>query len=877
MRKLLICTLLLLCGAATTIAAPKVKVQPRWSYFATGENSPEIIIAAPADMLGQKPSATIGTRAVALTPAKEEATYHTYTIAEKELSQGDNTIKVTFADSTYNVPMSLLPQKWNGVQIDYLTGVVHTGGMPLMPSGFYCYSPVQPTIAESEVVRGQNMMSPYQNIDGPKSRKDRIAYLDRAAQLGMKVNYNLLSIAGGGGGAKAAAADASKKMEFLRDEIRALKDHPAIMSWYIADEPDGQGIEPETLEEIYGEIRAIDPYHPISVVIMSAGPGRRFAASCDIIMADTYPVPNSPAAEVVDVIRGLQDELRHEKAIWYVPQTFGGAEWWPREPTPAEIRMMTWGATLEGARGFQAFIRHTPNAFPKNPAMWEAYTQTCREVQQLLPMLDRGVEQRLTVTGYKGVQARSYTLGNEKVVVLLNSSPEASPYKIVLPEPINATAYNMTDNSRVRVINGTIDGHARGFEATAFKIFTDSIAERAFLGAGDVVNPSNMLRDPSFEWEYTLSGGVPASVYGGVGADRGATYSIDSRTAYHGSNSLRMMTPAQGQGCGISFYPLPHQIGKSYILTIWAKADPESLRNQPKGKKMTFTVSLGGFASEEFELTDHWKCYELSATYDAAVSDVRALTSSLRLNGAGTAWFDLLQIVPDMDFTVSPIPGKQAFSVTMNNHIEGGQVRYTLDGSEPSATSELYTTPLTIESVKVVKARVFTPAKSYGITEQQVAAHKAMGAPVTLTTPYTKYSGGGNGALTDGRVAALRYTDPAWQGFIDSDMELVIDLGRSTPVNRITSQYFHSRGDWIMPPSAVEYFVSDDGQNFSSVGRVELGIPEDKPAHKVPATLDGIGKSARYIKVVATAQRKMPKWHSPNDDAWLFADEVIVE
>lgn len=59
-------------------------------------------------------------------------------------------------------------------------------------------------------------------------------------------------------------------MQLLRDEIRALKDHPAILSWYVADEPEGQGISAETLEEIYDVIRAEDPYHPISLVIMSA-------------------------------------------------------------------------------------------------------------------------------------------------------------------------------------------------------------------------------------------------------------------------------------------------------------------------------------------------------------------------------------------------------------------------------------------------------------------------------------------------------------------------------------------------------------------------------------------------------------------------------
>lgn len=134
----------------------------------------------------------------------------TYTLPLATLRQGDNTLNVRVGDSTYVVRLTRLPYKDNGVQIDYLTGMLRTGGLPFVPSGFYCYSPVQPTLQEEEAVKGMNLISPYQNI-GRQPRKERLVYLDRAAQLGMKVNYNLLSIAGGGGGAKAASTDKAKK------------------------------------------------------------------------------------------------------------------------------------------------------------------------------------------------------------------------------------------------------------------------------------------------------------------------------------------------------------------------------------------------------------------------------------------------------------------------------------------------------------------------------------------------------------------------------------------------------------------------------------------------------------------------------------------
>lgn len=873
MKKTLFCTALaILMAGSMAVVASKTKVQPRMNYFTEVDREAAIIVTG-----DDAPSASLDGRAIALTRMGHRAGAAIYALPLSDLKAGDNMLSVTVGDKSFPVRLTKLEPKSNGVQIDYLTGLIHTEGLPLIPCGFYCYSPVQQTLAEEEVARGMNMISPYQNI-GTQPRKERIAYLDRAAELGMRVNYNLLSIAGGGGGAKAAATDKAKKMQLLKEEIRALKDHPAILSWYIADEPDGQGITAETLEEIYDIIRTEDPYHPISVVIMSAGPGRHYANSCDVIMADTYPVPNSPAADVVGTIKGLQDELQYEKAIWYVPQTFGGSEFWPREPTPAEIRMMTWGAALEGARGFQAFIRHGLNGFPKNQFMWETYTKVCRELQELTPFFDRGTvaEPRILSTG--DLLAKSYTLGQQTVVVVLNKQPKAANYTVALADAFNGRAYDLGDNSTVEVVNGTISGTVTPFGVTALKLFSDRAEEALFVGENRPVNGSNMLRDPSFEWAYSVSGNVPASVYGGVGKDRGATYSIDSRVAYHGDHSLRLTTPSQGAGSRVSFYPLPLQVGKSYIMTIWARASKESLARLKKGEKMMFRMSLGGIASQEFELTDQWKLYELSTTYAVAAKDPRALTCSLELLGRGTAWFDLAEVVPDMDFTILPNPDNaRSFLISMNNHIEGGKVYYTLDGSEPTTGSPVYTSPLTINDVKLIKARVFgADDRSYGITEQLVAAHKGIGAKVAYMKPYTKYTGGGDSALVDGRVGAVRFTDPAWQGFVGTDMEVVIDLEKPTEVHKLTSQYLHSKGDWIMPPLSVEYLLSNDGVAFESLGVTVLGEAKDEPAHVVPMVKSGIGKTARFIKVIARGHGKMPAWHS-HDDAWMFCDEVIVE
>ena len=157
------------------------------------------------------------------------------------VSTGDGNKTIT-AESA----LTILRYKPNEVKTDRLTGGLIVNRRPFFPFGFYTYSPVHPALAEEEVVKGFNMISPYQKIL-PGKREERKAYIDRCAQLGMKVHYNLLSVAGGGGvGSVIEGMSPGQRIEFLREEVIAFRDHPALLAWYIADEPNGYKISPDS-------------------------------------------------------------------------------------------------------------------------------------------------------------------------------------------------------------------------------------------------------------------------------------------------------------------------------------------------------------------------------------------------------------------------------------------------------------------------------------------------------------------------------------------------------------------------------------------------------------------------------------------------------
>ena len=98
--------------------------------------------------------------------------------------------------------------------------------------------------------------------------------------------------------------------------------------------------------------------------------------------------------------------------------------------------------------------------------------------------------------------------------------------------------------------------------------------------------------------------------------------------------------------------------------------------------------------------------------------------------------------------TISPNSGNHytAQTVTIACETENAEIRYTIDGSEPTITSQLYTSFFTIDSTTVVKAKGFkagydasntaTATYTFPIKVPNIAAWKAANT-ANSTTPYT--------------------------------------------------------------------------------------------------------------------------------------------
>ncbi|MFA5819778.1 MAG: hypothetical protein WC854_10955 [Bacteroidales bacterium] len=562
-------------------------------------------------------------------------------------------IVTTSPGATYQATTKLvvLSYKSNEVKTDRLTGGLIVNKRQFFPFGFYCYSPVYPTLPEEEVVKGFNMISPYQKII-PQTLNERKAYMDRCAQLGMKVHYNLLSVSGGGGvGSKIEGLSDEEKRNRLIAEILTFRDHPALLGWYISDEPTGNKISPEKLEEIYLTVKENDPWHPVSIVFMAPFlSSRKYINALDIVMADPYPVPVIPVTIVGDVAGQLKAEFNGKKPVWMVPQAFGGGEWWGREPTIQEMRSMTWQSIIKGASGIQYFVRQGLNYFPKSAATWGECGRMAIEVAELTPWL-LSDEETLPVESYSQNVIVSSRLHNGQLIVMAVNKINGPVGSVIRINGVNnGKAGLLFENRSVAVTGGLITDQLAPFGSQVYLINLKT--EKPALTASN----KNLIKDPGFE--DVSSPGIPSACYARPGGDRGATYFLDTREHYEGNHSVRIITPEKNKSVSLRFFPFSVKAGASYTISIRAKSDPEQrlfmlpteedvLLNGKKQMPQYVEILLGEFGRARFVPDKEWRRYVTFVTIPADTLDSFKTNLILKMPGQGVAWFDQVKVLED--------------------------------------------------------------------------------------------------------------------------------------------------------------------------------------------------------------------------------------
>ena len=206
-------------------------------------------------------------------------------------------------------------------------------------------------------------------------------------------------------------------------------------------------------------------------------------------------------------------------------------------------------------------------------------------------------------------------------------------------------------------------------------------------------------------------------------------------------------------------------------------------------------------------------------------------------------------------------------------------IHYTLDGSEPTATSPKYEAPLRIKQNAEVKAVAVRPTGNSRIFSEKIDFNKATAKPVTLkVAPSRGYDFNGGPELTDGLSGNDNYKTGRWLGFQGKDLDAVIDLKEPTEFSKVSFNTNVVKGDWIMGTAGVTVKVSDDGQNFKEVAyKVIPSLGKDDKDGLYPQEISFDPVKARYVEVIIKSD-KLPTWHGgAGNPAFLFVDEINLQ
>jgi len=227
-------------------------------------------------------------------------------------------------------------------------------------------------------------------------------------------------------------------------------------------------------------------------------------------------------------------------------------------------------------------------------------------------------------------------------------------------------------------------------------------------------------------------------------------------------------------------------------------------------------------------------------------------------------------------------PGSKRAAVTLETEIPGLTIRFTTDGTDPGRSSKRYGKPLVLKKTADLRAAAFEGRErlSPAVSTERFLVHAASRRAAALTTPASpQYPGAGETPLTDGLLGSRNHADGRWQGFEGADFEVVIDLGASKRIGRISARFPQKINAWIFLPAAVEFAVSPDGREFETVAQVANDVSPrlaDILIKEFGASFEA--RRVRFVRVLARSIGPVPDWHfGAGGKGWLFVDEIVVE
>ncbi len=224
---------------------------------------------------------------------------------------------------------------------------------------------------------------------------------------------------------------------------------------------------------------------------------------------------------------------------------------------------------------------------------------------------------------------------------------------------------------------------------------------------------------------------------------------------------------------------------------------------------------------------------------------------------------------------------KNEFTISLNSEQPDPHIYYTMNGMDPDTSSTLYKGPFNTGKSVTIKASLMRDNALHFVTEKTVTCGLEIGKKTFYADlPAKRYKGlNDNNTLADGLRGSVYYNDGNWQGFAEKDLDVILDLGNSVPVNQISIGFLQDISAWIFLPKSINISVSADGIKYLSYkSEIDSSELNSDSLYVKSFTEKWNGSAIRFIHIIAKNIGLCPPWHvGAGEPAWLFCDEILVE
>jgi hypothetical protein len=350
-----------------------------------------------------------------------------------------------------------------------VNGGIAIGGKPQFLLGMYG---VRTEDLPEMATAGYDFVHNY-NWDGPGTNASAIEYLDACQKLGLQAFIGF---------------DRSKLRgwdeEFVAQRVGALSRHPALLAWYLFDEPDlpHQYVPPDQLRALYNLIHTLDPMHPVIVTVAQTNMMPLYNGSYDVYWSMDY---QTPAANVKN-FEGHRAALEPGTPIMSIVHSYDNKQEGPTkggdpekfQPGPQQLRACAFMAIAHNSSGLAWWwwgqgsdifmtVAHAPKA-------WAALKETIAQIRSLRPALEAQVEPRMWIekpAEDQEVHLWEKTVAGRTVIIAVNR--DNKPCDVTFASPALAGKKQSSvlyENRSVPLKDGTLADKFEGWGVHVYEV-----------------------------------------------------------------------------------------------------------------------------------------------------------------------------------------------------------------------------------------------------------------------------------------------------------------------------------------------------------------------------------------------------------------------